>query len=174
MQNIRLGQLLTILMLMIVLCMLLHSTLAKNQRAGKSRFYLVLLSVFKTFFSISLFAFRFFLLLYLLVPTYTTFIREPSYQNFHYSNFHFTTLRSPFVVYRSPALIIAHRTHVVNPQLATWRSYQLHSGFNHAPLTTFSSFFVCRPTSPPFPFSRRPTALPVLNPTSHQHKHTYI
>ena len=47
-------------------------------------FNLALLSVFKLFL-----AFCFFLLLYLLVPTYTTFIRAPSYQNFHYFNISF-------------------------------------------------------------------------------------
>ena len=77
-------------------------------------------------------AFRFFLLLYLLVPTYTTFILEPSCQNFHYFNISFDNPWQPFVVYRSPALIIAHRTRVVNPQLTTRRSHQLHFGFTHA------------------------------------------
>ena len=43
------------------------------------------------------------------------------------------------------------------------------------PTTTGSSFSSdCLPTSPLFQFARRPTALLVLNPTSHQHKHTSI
>ena len=100
-----------------------------DERTQKSRnFNLVLLSVFKIFLT-----FPFFLLLYLLVPTYTTFIRAPSYQNFHYFSISFENPRQPLVVYRSPALIITHRTRVVNPQLAARCSYQLHFGFNHAP-----------------------------------------
>ena len=60
----------------------------QGTRLQKSQhFNLALLSVFKLFS-----AFRFFLLLYLLVPTYTTFIRAPSYQNFHYLTFHLTTI----------------------------------------------------------------------------------
>ena len=44
-------------------------------------------------------AFRFFLLLYLLVPTYTIFICAPSCQNFHYFNISFD----------NPLLFIIHR-----------------------------------------------------------------
>ena len=72
-------------------------------------FNLALLSIFKLFL-----AFRF-LLLYLLVPTYTTFIRAPSYQNLHYCKISFDNYLTTIVVYRSTALIIAHRTRVINP-----------------------------------------------------------
>ena len=143
----------------------------QGTRLQKSQhFNLALLSVFKLFS-----AFRIFLLLYLLVPTYTTFIRAPSYQNFHYFNISFdnylTTLcclsfsdpqyRSSFTC-SQPAI-------GCTSLLLTALSVQSCS------TTTFSSFSsVCRPTSPSFQFARRPSALLVLNPTSHQHKHTSI
>ena len=56
-----------------------HSAGAGNQLAGK---LWILSSTIFTVFKLFL-VFRFFLLLYLLVPTYATFIRTPSYQNFH-------------------------------------------------------------------------------------------
>ena len=59
--------------------------LDKHTGKQESRnFNLTLLSVFKLFFT-----FRFFLLLYLLVRTCTTFIRAPSCQNFHYFSISF-------------------------------------------------------------------------------------
>ena len=138
-----------------------------DERTQENRnFNLALLFLFKLFLT-----FRFFLLLYLLVPTYTTFIRAPSYQNFHYFSISFDNPRQPL-------LFIVHRLllSLTYSQPATGCTALLSTALwvQPCPTTTFSSFSsVCRPTSPPFPFAR-PTALLVLNPTSHQHKHTSI
>ena len=120
-------------------------------------------------------AFRFFLLLYLFVPTYTTFIRAPSCQNFDYFSISFdnplTTLCC--LSFTDPY----YRSSYTCSQLATgYTAYLLTALWvQPCPTTTFSSFSsICRPSSPPFPFARRPTALLVLNPTSHQHKHISI
>ena len=114
-----------------------HCLMIEFSKAGFSRepgkkksrnFNLALLFVFKLFLT-----FCFFLLLYLLVRTYTTIIRAPSYQNFHHFSISFdnplTTLCClPFTGphYRSSYTCS-------QLQLATQRSYQPHSGFNHAP-----------------------------------------
>ena len=124
-------------------------------------------------FQIIFLAFRFFLLLYLLVPTYTTFIRAPFYQNFH-SNISFD---NPLLFIVNPLLFTVHwcpyyRSSYTCRQPATGYTALLSTALwvQPCPTTTFSSFSsVCRPTSSPFPFARRPTALLVLNPTSHQH-----
>ena len=59
-------------------------------------------SVFKLFLT-----FRFFLLLYLLVRTYATFIRAPSYQNFHYFSILFDNYLTTLCCL--PLLFIIHR-----------------------------------------------------------------
>ena len=58
---------------------------------------------FSNYFS----AFRFFLLLYLFVPTYTTFIRAPSCQNFAYFSISFDNPLS-FIVHRPLLSLIVH------------------------------------------------------------------
>ena len=70
-----------------------------------------------------------------------------------------------------------HRSSYTCSQPAT--GYTAHlincTSVQPCPTTTCSSFSsVCLPTSSLFQFARRPTALLVLNPTSHQHKHTSI
>ena len=99
--------------------------------------------------------------------------------------------RYPAVDYNlsfTPALIIAHRPLSSFPGPYHRSSYtcsQPTTGYTAhltnctsvqpCPTTTCSSFSsLCLPTSPLFQFARRPTALLVLNPTSHQHKHTSI
>ena len=139
---------------------------AEDQLAGKSRFYLALSYPFSNYFL----AFRFFLLLYLLVPTYTTFIGAPSYFSISFDNPLTTLCCLSFTgsYYRSSYTCSQPQTDYM-ALLSTALSVQPFL------TTTFSSFSsVCRPTSPPFPFARRPTALLVLNPTSHQYKNTSI
>ena len=134
-------------------------------------FNLALLSVLKLFS-----AFRFFLLLYLLVPTYTTFICAPSSQNFHYFTISFDNYLTTLccLSFTGPH----YRSSYTCIQLATGCTALLSNALwcQPFPTTTFSSFSsVYRPTSPPFPFASRPTALLVLTPISpHQHKHTSI
>ena len=120
-------------------------------------------------------AFRFFLLLYMLVHTYTTFIRESSCQNFHYFNISFD---NPLTTLCCLPFIASHyRSSYTCSQRATGYTALLSTALWVQPCltTNFSPFSsVCRPISSSFQFARRPTALLVLNPTSHQHKHTSI
>ena len=91
------------------------------------------------------------MLLYLLPPIILPSSAHPPTKTLIILAFHLKTLRQPFVVYRSSTLIIAHRTRVINPQLASRRSYQLRSGFNHAPPqpSHHSSLSVDPPVEPP-------------------------
>ena len=70
-----------------------------------------------------------------------------------------------------------HRSSYTCSQPATGYTARLIrcTSIQPCPTTTCSSLSsVCLPTSPLFQFARRPTSLLVLNPTSHQHKHTSI
>ena len=98
---------------------------AGNQVAGKSKFQSCILIRFQTIFSISLF------LLYLLVPTYTTFIRAHSYQNFHYFNISFDNYLTTICCLSFTGPHYRSSYTCSQPQLATRRSYQLHFWLNH-------------------------------------------
>ena len=84
------------------------------------------------------------------------------------------------VLFYNPLFIFTgpyHRSSYTCSQPAT--GYMAHlincTSVQPCPTTICSSFSsVCLPTSPLFQFARRSTALLVLNPTSHQHKHTSI
>ena len=83
----------------------------------------------------------------------------------------------PFV-YRSPALIIAHRTRVVNPQLATRRTLLTAFRFNHAPpqpahhcpLSVYPPLLSSSSLVGPLPCSS--STLPHINTNIHPSKQT--
>ena len=114
----------------------------------------------------------------MLVPTYTTFIRAHSYQNFHYFSISF---QNPLITLCCLSFTGPHyRSSYTCSQPATGYTALLSTALwvHPCPTKTFSSFSsVCRPTSPHFPFARRPTALlvptlPHINTNIHPSKQT--
>ena len=114
------------MLIYLVLGLIQYELSHMTREAGKQEsrnFNLALLSVFKLFLT-----FCFFLLLYLIVRTYTTFICTPFYQNFHYCSISFdnplTTLCC--LSFTGPHYRSSYTCN--QPQLATKRSYQLPLG----------------------------------------------